>query len=295
MSADDRVTEQRLAALEAELARLHGGGEARIAAELRARLIQVGAAARLGTPTEHSALLEQLVRTAMHVLRARAGSLYLVDEDSEELVFEVALPEQSLALRGKRFPLGQGVAGWVAATGQAIAIADVREDPRWAAEIGRVVAYAPQTMLALPLLLRGEVIGVLQLLDKDGGRPFPAADMETLGLFAEQAAVAIAQSRAVRGLSALLRGLLVDEQGQSTLSAPTWAFITATEASPEYRDMLRLAELLGEMSRQSEAGRRLALDVAGAIASYLRGSALPTSRLVAMGDQRGATTPAVEG
>lgn len=264
---------QRVAALEAEVARLRARLDDETAvAELRARLAQVGAVSVLRAPTRHTALLEQIVATAMHVLHAHAGSLYLLDEEGDELLFEVALGERATPLRGQRVPLGQGIAGWVAATGQAIAVADVGQDPRWAQEVGRTVGYIPRTMLALPLLLEERVTGVLQLLDKDGGEPFSAADLTTLGLFAGQAAVAIAQSQTMRTLSGLLRLLLTDtgEPGDGELSARVAAFAERTEESAEYRDTLRLAELLSEIARRGDAGRRLGLEVAGAIADYLR-------------------------
>ncbi|MGN6755065.1 MAG: GAF domain-containing protein, partial [Thermomicrobiales bacterium] len=119
----------RIAALEQEVARLRTRlGDERLADELRSRLTAVGALATLTAPAEQGALLEQIVQTAMHVLRARAGSLYLLDEETDELIFEVALGERATPLRGQRIPLGQGIAGWVAATGQAIAVADVQQD-----------------------------------------------------------------------------------------------------------------------------------------------------------------------
>lgn len=265
---------QRIAELEAEVARLRAQAEgAQVAAELRARLAVVGAAGRLAPPSGHAELLEQLVQTAVHVLRARAGSLYLVDEAGEELVFAVALGERAAPLRGRRLPLGQGIAGWVAASGQAIALADVQQDPRWAQDIGRAVGYAPKTMLVVPLLLRDRVTGVLQLLDKEDGQPFSAEDMGTIGLFANQAAVAIDLSRTLGSLSALLRFSLTDLGRQADLgdlAERAATFADHTEESGEYHDTLHLAGMLGEIVRQGDAGRRLSLEVIGAIARYLR-------------------------
>jgi GAF domain-containing protein len=262
----------RITELEAEVARLRAAAEdGRFVAELRARLAQAGAAGTLSAPTEYPELLGQIVETAMHVLGARAGSLYLIDEGSEELIFEVALGERAETLRGRRIPLGQGMAGWVAATGQAIAVADVQNDPRWAQEVGRAVGYAPTTMLAMPLLLRDRVTGVLQLLDKHGGQPFDAADMATLGLFARQAAVAIEQSRTVHSLSALLRSAITSLGQDTDFASQAAAFVAHTEESPEYADTMRLAALLGEIARSGDAGRRLALDISGAVTTYLRG------------------------
>ena len=263
---------RRIAALESELAALRSATPDAdgVAAELRARLGEVGAASVLAAPPEHTALLEQIVRTAMHVLNARAGSLYLLDEERDELIFEVALGERAAPLRGQRVPLGQGVAGWVAATGQALAVADVQRDPRWSQEIGRTVGYLPRTMLAIPLLLRDDVLGVLQLLDKGGGEPFAAADMATLGLFGQQAAVAIDQSRTVHQLSRLVRGLLADLEAPGDLDARAAAFVAEVEGSAEYRRTLALAALVGQIARRGDAGRELALEVTGAIAKYLQ-------------------------
>ena len=278
-SEDLEAARQRIAALENEVALLRALAQYNsAAADLRVLLTQLGAASALGAPTTHTQLLEQIVQAAKHVLRADGGTLYLVDESSGEMVFEVALGKGGELLRGTRFPLGQGVAGWVAASGQAIAIADVQQDPQWASGIGKQLGYAPRTMLAMPLQLRDSVIGVLQLMDKDGGDPFSAGDMATLGLFAQQAAVAIAQSRAMSSLSALLRSLLTEQDWQGAGSggsdpkaaAQLAAFAADTENSAEFQDMLKLARMLGEIARQSEAGRRLSLQVAEAIVTYLR-------------------------
>ena len=268
---DAGALRQRISDLEGEVARLRAAtADTALVEELRARLAQVGAAGQLTAPTEHSDLLEQIVQTAMHVLGARAGSLYLVDEEGDELIFEVALGERAAPLRGQRLPLGQGVAGWVAATGQALAVADVQQDPRWAQDVGRAVGYAPKTMLAMPLIVHDRVTGVLQLLDKDGGEPFSAGDMATLGLFANQAAVAIAQSRTVHNLTELLRVALADIDNEERLVDRLADLAARTEEGAEYRDTLRLATLLGEIARQSDAGRRLSLDVTRAIVTYLR-------------------------
>lgn len=264
------AAQRRIAMLEGEVAQLRARTRNDgAAAELRARLAQLGVAGILGAPTEHLELLEQIVQTAKHVLRTHAGTLYLVDENSEELVFEVALGERGDMLRGTRFPIGQGIAGWVAASGQALAIADVQQDPQWTQGIGQRLGYAPKTMLAMPLLLHDNVIGVLQLMDKDDGTPFSAADMATLGLFAQQAAVAIAQSRRILSLSTLMQALLKDQDQQGDLAMQARAFVADTEESTEYQDILKLARLLGEIARQSDAARRLSLQIAESIVNYL--------------------------
>lgn len=268
--SDLAAARQRVAELEAEVQRLQQSPEEeRTLADLRSNLAQIGATGALSLPTAHADLLVQIVQTAMHVLGARAGSLYLLDEDSRELVFEVAEGERAAPLLGQRLPAGQGLAGWVAATGQAIAVADVRQDPRWADDVAATVGYVPSSMLALPLTLQDRVIGVLQLLDKHGSEPFSPADMATLSLFAQQAAVAIQQSRSVRSLSALLKSLIVDP-ADGDLAQRGAALADAVEQSVEYRQTLRLAGMLGEIAGRGDAGRRLSLGITDQIVQYLR-------------------------
>lgn len=273
--ADDlQGAQARIAELEAEVNRLRRRvDDERTLEDLRARLAQVSAAGTLSAPTEHHELLEQIVQTAMHVLDARAGSLYLVDEERNELIFEVAQGERATSLVGQRLPLGQGLAGFVAATGQSIAVADVQKDPRWAGHVAQAVGYSPKSMLAMPLILRDRVTGVLQLLDKSGGQPFSAGDMSTLTLFAQQAAVAIALSRTLRSLSTLLTSLLSSTASGDPLAQRAAALVANAEESAEYRDTMELAAMLGEIARRGDADRRLALGITRQITDYLR--ALP--------------------
>jgi GAF domain-containing protein len=271
-SDDLQDAQQRIAALESELeGLLRRVEDEQTIADLRARLAEAGAAGVLMAPAEHRDLLEQIVQTAMHVLDARAGSLYLLDEDNNELIFEVAQGERAAPLVGQRLPLGQGLAGWVAATGQSIAVADVQQDPRWGRHVAETVGYSPRSMMAMPLMLRDRVTGVLQLLDKNGGQPFSAGDLATLSLFAQQAAVAIALSRTMRSMATLLGSLLAGTAGQDDLARRTATMAASAEESAEYRDTLELAGLLGDLARRGDAERRLALGVVRQVVEYVRG------------------------
>src|SRR5215218_8485654 len=104
----------------------------RLAEELRAVFTLSATTSSLLTPMDHTRLLEMIVKTAAHVLRARSGSLLLLDEAADELVFEVATSEQVSQLKHVRIPLGEGIAGLVALSGQPIAVTDAQNDPRHA-------------------------------------------------------------------------------------------------------------------------------------------------------------------
>ena len=166
------------------------------------------AAGTIASPVTHARLLQLIVETAADVIGARAGALFLVDEAHNELTFEVAIGPKAAEVKRIRVPHGQGVAGLVAASGQPMAIADAGSDPRHASDIAQQIGYYPETILCVPLFYGDRLTGVLELLDKDGAPAFSAADMNTLGLFANQAAVAIEQSRTHRNLAALLAELL---------------------------------------------------------------------------------------
>jgi sigma-B regulation protein RsbU (phosphoserine phosphatase) len=145
-------------------------------------------------------VLERIMTTSRQALAAEAASLLLVDDapgpGQGELVFTVAQGPACLPLQsGFRLAQGQGVAGWVATTGQAALLADAYADPRFSQDVDRETGYRTRSMLCVPLVYRERVIGVVQCINKTGGGEFTPDDLETFSLLAAQAAVAIANAR----------------------------------------------------------------------------------------------------
>src|SRR5215212_12047309 len=209
MDAEDRAREEALGRAQEEISRLERRlSDERFAEELKDVLTLAATAGQISAPVTHSRLLEMIVATAASVIPSRAASLFLIDQETEELVFEVALGPEAQEVRKFRVPLGQGIAGLVAVSGQPMAVSDAESDPRQAADIAESVGYRPESILCVPLFHEEEVIGVLELLDRKGAPSYSASDVEAVGLFANQAAVAIEQSRNQQNLSALLVGVL---------------------------------------------------------------------------------------
>src|SRR4051812_7797062 len=188
--------------------------DAAYARRLRDALSGLGALGTLAAPQSSQQLLSLLVRNAMQVTGAKAGTLRLLDKATNELVFEV-VEAPSLAqagvldrVRAYRVPLGQGIAGWVAASGQAIVRSDLAADPAQAAFASQHFGYVPNSMLCLPLNGEDGILGVIELFDKTDGSAFSADDMGTLGLFGEAAAVAIPQSQVLGDLTRLFAAML---------------------------------------------------------------------------------------
>ena len=90
----------------------------------------------------------------------------LLDEESEDLVFEAVVGEGEDSLLGTRFPAGKGIAGWVLETQTPLVIEDVQQDPRFAKDVAEETGYVPSGLMAAPLLHDERALGVLSVLDR---------------------------------------------------------------------------------------------------------------------------------
>jgi GAF domain-containing protein len=191
--------------------------------ELRAAV----AAGVLGVEQTYRDLLRSIVDTARAIFSAKASSIFLLDEETGDLVFEAVSGEGSETLVGRRLPQGTGVAGWVLAARQPLVLDDVGGDPRFARETAESTGYVPSGLMAVPLLHRERALGVLQVLDRKSSR-FSLAEMDLLGLFANQAAIALDLLQRAR-----LASRALDDTGGDAPAAARLA--TAVEALPEER------------------------------------------------------------
>jgi GAF domain-containing protein len=148
-------------------------------------------------------ILRSIVEATVDLFDAEAASIALL-EDGGRLRFRVAAGERGEGVVGLTVESGEGVAGYVAATGQPMALADVGADPRFGRATAQATGYLPRSLLAVPLELGDRVIGVLEVLDRRGDRPFDLADVARAGVFARQAAVAIDVGRVEAGMDRIL-------------------------------------------------------------------------------------------
>jgi GAF domain-containing protein len=169
--------------------------------ELRAAV----AAGVLGSEEQFRALLQSVVDVARAIFKAKASSILLLDTKTDELVFEAAADEASESLIGKRFPSSTGIAGFVLVSRQPLVIEDVLSDPRFSRETAESTGFVPKGLMAVPLLHEENALGVLEVLDRPRDARFTLAEMDLLGLFANQAAIALdLLQRARRAQSALV-------------------------------------------------------------------------------------------
>jgi signal transduction protein with GAF and PtsI domain len=113
-----------------------------------------------------SPALGAAVEVLRHLFDSAACSISLVDDEGAELVFVAADGAGAAEIVGQTVPVGRGIAGWAAMSGQPIAVSDVQSDPRFARDVAESTAYVPRAILAAPLMGGdGDVLGVLSVLD----------------------------------------------------------------------------------------------------------------------------------
>lgn len=140
-------------------------------------------------------VLETIVAKAIELLGAEAGSLLLVDDQTSELVFEVTFGPAAENLRGQRLPFGKGIVGAVAQTRQPQIVNEAQTDVRWLRDVDRTTTFVTRAIVAVPMVTKDRVIGVLELINKRGADSFTGDDQNLLTAFATNAAVAVDNAR----------------------------------------------------------------------------------------------------
>ncbi|HPJ99923.1 MAG TPA: ATP-binding protein [Candidatus Hydrogenedentes bacterium] len=169
--------------------------------ELRRIVVALYRAHRLiSAITDLDVLLERILDESMQVAQAEACSLLLYDRASEELYFRVALGDsgdlQTLK-REIRLKLGQGTAGAAAAMRECINVTDVSQDSRFYEVADQRSNFRTRNLLAVPLIDRDELVGVIEVLNKVGGTHFTTVDLHVMEIFSALTASALANAQLI--------------------------------------------------------------------------------------------------
>ena len=246
--------------------------------DARAALAAIGRRAEVARRLElgsAEAVLRSVVEAAVALFEAEAASIALYEPARNVLVFRVAAGEQGQGVVGLEIPPDRGLVGYVFSGGQALAIADVRADPRFGRSFAEQTQYMPRSIVAVPLVDGRGTLGVLEVLDKRSEASFSLRDIELAGVFARQATVAIRASRVERDTATLLRSVIGALTGDDVPAAgidalvvaalaqvddpddPLWPLVEQIAAlrrvGPERRELL--GALLDVLVRQAERGR----------------------------------------
>jgi GAF domain-containing protein len=166
----------------------------------------LAAAALLGeAERDHRELLGSVVKTARALFGAAAATVFLLDDQAAELVFE-AVSGEGAEMLGRRFPASRGIAGWVLSAREPLVAADLSANLVFARDLAETTGYVPRSLMAAPLLHGEEAIGVMEVLDPAPTMVGPLAAGDLLALLAEQAAIALGVIRRNRDARRALTG-----------------------------------------------------------------------------------------
>ncbi|MDR1788670.1 MAG: sigma 54-interacting transcriptional regulator [Treponema sp.] len=175
-----------------------------------------------------NALLTRVLDSAMRLCNGDAASLLLLDKKAGALYFEVALGPKGQDVKRYTVKLGEGIAGWVAQHNKSLISNDVKNDHRHLKNVALEIDYPSNTMLAVPMRVKDECMGVIEIINKKDKKPFTDEDMEWLEIFATQAGIALTNARDVEKTLnhiQLLQDEIKVDKGYHTLIAKSPAIL----------------------------------------------------------------------
>ena len=146
--------------------------------------------------TDISALLRRVVSSAMDAVDAMNGSLLLLDEETNELVFvEVQGVDRNL-LSGYRMPSDEGIAGWVATTRTPRLLPDVYNDPHFSRRVDDYLGFHTTSLLCVPLIDGERTLGVVEVLNPRVNDRFDQKDLDIMLLVARLTSMLLIRAEA---------------------------------------------------------------------------------------------------
>ncbi|MBC7228641.1 MAG: GAF domain-containing sensor histidine kinase [Thermoflexales bacterium] len=198
-------------------------------------------------------LLSEIVRAVCDLTDAETGSILLVDRRTGELRFEATTHPDGHAIYQMAVPM-ESIAGWVFQHNEPVIVPNAREDPRFYAQVDRETGVETRSLIAVPMAVRGKVIGVLEVINRRNGAPFTDDDLETLRILADQAAIAV-ENAVLFEQSDLVAEIVHEMRTPLGVIAAYADLITRETTSPQDRDefarliqqeALRLSQMAGE-------------------------------------------------
>ncbi|MDR2901270.1 MAG: sigma 54-interacting transcriptional regulator [Treponema sp.] len=247
-------------------------------------------------------LLTKILESATRLTGGEASSILLVNKEDKKLYFEIALGSKGSDVKKFTVNMGEGIAGWVALHNTSIIVNDVENDKRHRIDISKQIGYASKTMLAVPMRLKDECIGVIEIINKKDGKYFVQDDLEWLELFANQAALALHSAQTFEkavGEIQLLQDQINKDQGYHTLIAKSPAILEKLEIVSRVAKTDSSVLILGESGVGKELfAEQIHLQSARSKEAFVRVNcaALPEGLLESelFGHVKGAFTSAIQ-
>lgn len=231
------------------------------------RLIEtVDAASILTEPL--TASIRNLLTLSASEIDCDEASVLVRDGDDGDLRFLIAIGRVADQLLNIRVPAGKGIAGFVLSSGQPMAIADAGDEESFYAEVDKETGYSTQSILATPLRHGGEVIGVLEYINRRGDPPFAPYtpdEMDRAAGFADAIASLVNAYQSAKLFKELGERMLSSEDPDAA-SIRDW--LREVRTSSEHKEMMDLALLIRELTSRGEAERTLAREILDAVIRF---------------------------
>ncbi|GAC1398002.1 MAG: hypothetical protein NVSMB56_12980 [Pyrinomonadaceae bacterium] len=213
--------------------------------------------------------LESLLRLAVDEIGAAEASVLVRDEESKHggLKFLVATGEAASTLKKIRVPHGKGIAGFVYASGQPIAVADAQSEASFYSDVDRVTGFSTQIILATPLHQNDETVGVLEFINRNIAPPYAAFtpdEMDAAARYAEPVAALVA----ARDIVAQSVKLFAHANEENSSGKDDIEWLETLRAAPEHREMLALAVLLRDIASRGVAEQKMCREILESLARW---------------------------
>src|SRR5258707_787605 len=151
---------------------------------------------QLTSTLEQEPLLQNILEQAVSILNFEAATLFLMDDQTDDLIFRVTVGPVAGNLLGQRLPAGTGIVGRAVQARAPIIENDAqRSIVRSNVETDKQTGFTSRSLLAVPMMIKDRVLGVIEIINRRDGLPFVADDQNILTAFSGQAAVALENAR----------------------------------------------------------------------------------------------------
>lgn len=217
--------------------------------------------------------IQDLLELSTALMKSGEASVIVRDGDEGDLIFLTATGKVADQLTGMKIPAGKGIAGFVFSSGQPMSITDVGQAKSFYAEVDRKTGYSTQMVMATPLRYNGEMIGVLEFVnraDNASTESFTPAEMDNAALFADAIASLVYAYESGMFLQEFSKKILIKDETENIADVRGW--LQEIRGSGDYREMIDLAVLVREIAGQGEAERILCRKILESVADFAKGS-----------------------
>jgi len=151
--------------------------------------------ALINSSLEIESVLDHAMKFSEEFINAEASSIFELDEANDELFIRVARGEKKDSIKKIRLKLGEGIAGWVAKTGEPMVVQEADKEKRFSKKYDEMSGFQTNSLICVPLILRDKPIGAIQVLNKKNHKPFTKADLEIMVSLSQQIAVAMENAK----------------------------------------------------------------------------------------------------